>query len=78
MSPRSSDCHLPEVRAEISDPELDGKFERIGKYRLAVGAGPSTASDELGSLQERGLQAGDALSNVRSVLRGGEMSRPAS
>jgi transposase len=25
-----SDCDLPEVRVEISDPELEGKFERIG------------------------------------------------
>jgi transposase len=27
---RLSDCDLPEVRVEIPDPELEGKFERIG------------------------------------------------
>ncbi len=27
---RLSDCDLPEVRVEVPDPELEGKFERIG------------------------------------------------
>lgn len=39
-----SDCDLPEVRVEIPDPELEGKFERIG-FDESTRASASSAVD---------------------------------